>query len=44
MPDVLFNLLLLFSTVISLGVFLQAWRVTRTRKRKAGVKSTGGAS
>ena len=42
MPDVLFNLLLLFSAVIFFGVFLRAWRVTRAQRRGAGVKASGG--
>ena len=40
MPDVLFNLPLLFSAVIFTGVLLRAWRVTRAQKRRAGIKST----
>lgn len=40
MPDVLFNLLLLFSAVIFLGVFLRAWRVTRAQRRGVGVRSS----
>ncbi len=42
MPDVLFNLLLIFSVVVFLGVFLRAWRVTRAKGRSAGVKPKGG--
>ncbi len=41
MPDVVFNLLLLFSAVIFLGVFLRALNVTRARRRSAGTKSSG---
>lgn len=39
MPDVLFNLLLLFSAVIFLGVLVRAWRVTRAQRRGAGTES-----
>ena len=41
MPDVVFNLLLMFSAVFFIGVFLRALAVTRARRRIAGVRSSG---
>ena len=43
MPDMLFNLLLLFSAVVFLSVFLRAWRVTIAQRRSAGIRSSGDA-